>query len=45
MSSPAQGAPDSRGAARFVPLFVAIVVVEILTIAALYWFGRHFGPA
>ena len=23
-------------------LFVGIVLVEILTIAALYWFGRHF---
>jgi hypothetical protein len=34
-----------RGARRFIPLFVGIVLVEVLTIAALYWFGRYFGPA
>ncbi|MEO8481627.1 MAG: hypothetical protein ABI634_05405 [Acidobacteriota bacterium] len=34
-----------RGARRLVPLFVAIVIVEILTIAGLYWFGRYFGSA
>ena len=23
-------------------LFIAIVLVEAITIASLYWFGRHF---
>jgi hypothetical protein len=27
---------------RLAPLFVAIVAVEALTIAALAWFGRQF---
>ena len=27
---------------RLGPIFVGIVCVEVLTIAALYWFGRHF---
>jgi hypothetical protein len=42
MAPPTAG---DRGAARLRPLFTAIVLVEILTIAALYWFGRYFGPA
>jgi hypothetical protein len=45
---PREAAPDAdgdRGAARLVPLFVGIVVVEILTVVLLYWFGRYFGPA
>ena len=28
--------------ARLAPLFIAIVFVEAITIASLYWFGRHF---
>jgi hypothetical protein len=27
---------------RLAPLFVGIVLVEILTIAGLYWMGVHF---
>jgi hypothetical protein len=37
---PSRTDPDPP--ARLAPLFVAIVVVEALTIAALGWFGRHF---
>jgi len=33
---------DSDPPERLAPLFVAIVVVEALTIAALAWFGRQF---
>lgn len=41
---PLPAAPEERRAvARLAPLFVRILLVEALTIAALYWFGRHFG--
>jgi hypothetical protein len=43
--APVSEVAGDRGVGRLVPLFIGIVVVEILTIAALYWFGRHFGPA
>jgi hypothetical protein len=35
-------AHDRSDSARLSRLFVLIVVVEAATIAALYWFGRHF---
>ncbi len=35
----AQPPEDTSGLAR---IFVLIVLVEIVTIAGLYWFGRHF---
>ncbi|HVW03543.1 MAG TPA: hypothetical protein VHB78_00980 [Vicinamibacterales bacterium] len=47
MSAPVS--PDahdrSDDTSRLPRLFVLIVLVEAITIAALYWFGRHFGPA
>jgi hypothetical protein len=33
--------PEPREA-DFTRSYVLIVVVEILVVAALYWFGRHF---
>jgi hypothetical protein len=38
------GTTGTTGAAqeRLAPLFVGIVLVEILTIAGLYWMGVHF---
>jgi len=36
---------DGRDARRLLPLFAAIVLVEIVTVAALYWFGRYFGSS
>jgi hypothetical protein len=44
MSAAPEGG-DAGAARRLVPLFALIVVVEVVTVAALYWFGRHFGPA
>jgi hypothetical protein len=44
----ASGTPetgDSGEIRRLTPLFLLIVVIEVVTVAALYWFGRHFGPA
>jgi len=35
--------PAPAGAeSSLTPLFVAIVLVEAVTIALLYWFSRHF---
>lgn len=35
--------PDAEPAERrLTPVFILIVIVEALTIAALYLFGRHF---
>jgi hypothetical protein len=43
---PAPVSPDAHDrpddTSRLSRLFVLIVVVEAATIAALYWFGRHF---
>ena len=39
MTHPDDGAAVSSGLRRLFPL---IVLVEALTITALYWFGRHF---
>jgi hypothetical protein len=33
---------DPGGPNRLAPLFAAIVLVEAVVIAALWWFGRHF---
>jgi hypothetical protein len=44
MSAAPEGG-DAGAIRRFAPLFLLIVVVEVVTVAALYWFGRHFGPA
>lgn len=41
MSEPA-GANDRLDHQRLRPLFVLIVLTEILAITALFWFGRHF---
>jgi hypothetical protein len=41
MTEPAASPPDATSR-RLAPLFLAIVVVEAVTVAALYWFGRHF---
>jgi hypothetical protein len=45
MSVPDPATPpgDAGDHARLRPLFALIVFVEILSIAALYWFGHHFG--
>jgi hypothetical protein len=47
MSAPAAPeAPESAGLTpHLVGLFILIIVVEVATVAALYWFGRHFGPS
>jgi hypothetical protein len=44
MSFPSGGrAPEAATDGERLPrLFVLIVLVEAVTIAALYWFGRHF---
>jgi hypothetical protein len=44
MPSPSGGhAPEAQADGERLPrLFVLIVLVEAVTIAALYWFGRHF---
>jgi hypothetical protein len=34
------GAGESR---RLTPTFIGILLVEAASIAALYWFGVHFG--
>jgi hypothetical protein len=41
MSDPAP-ADSPEEPARLGRLFLMIVLVEALTIAALFWFGRHF---
>jgi len=33
---------DTAAPAGLRHLFLLIVIVEVLTIAALYWFGRYF---
>ena len=44
MTEPAASSPPhpSDSASGLAPLFVAIVVTEVLVIAALGWFGRYF---
>jgi hypothetical protein len=45
MTSPS-GPPEPQVHPRLTDssrLFALVVVVEILSIAALYWFGRYFG--
>jgi hypothetical protein len=34
--------PDGPADRPLAPLFVLIVIVEAITVAALYYFGRHF---
>jgi hypothetical protein len=41
-SVPASPRAPVNDDARLAPLFIAIVFVEAITIALLYWFGRHF---
>jgi hypothetical protein len=44
---PPPAAPETPGHPGATPalarLFVLIILVEIVTVAGLYWFGRHFG--
>ena len=40
--TPDRNEEDSRDHARLRPLFSLIVLVEVITIAALYAFGRYF---
>ena len=35
-------APDDSSGERLPLIFVGIVLVEVITIAGLYWFGVHF---
>jgi len=35
-------APDDSSGERLPLVFISIVVVEVITIAGLYWFGIHF---
>jgi hypothetical protein len=41
-SGPAAPPASVTDDARLAPLFIAIVIVEAITIASLYWFGRYF---
>jgi hypothetical protein len=44
MSEPPHAAPSAPvdNDPPLSSLFIAIVLVEAITIASLYWFGRHF---
>ena len=34
---------DTRGDASFSSTYVAVVVIEVIVLAALWFFSRHFG--
>jgi hypothetical protein len=34
--------PDDSAGERLPLVFISIVLVEVMTIAGLYWFGVHF---
>ena len=34
--------PDASAAERLPLIFISIVVVEVVVIAGLYWFGVHY---
>ncbi len=43
MSAPGPAATDDqRDGASFARTYVLVVLVEVLVVAGLYWFGRHF---
>ena len=33
---------DARGDSDLTRSYVTVIVIQILVMAALYWFGRHF---
>ncbi len=37
-----EGAPGQSHEADFTRTYVLVVIVEVVVVAALYWFGRHF---
>jgi hypothetical protein len=44
--NPQATAPPAEETARgpgLTPIFLAVVCVELVTLAGLYWLGRHFG--
>jgi hypothetical protein len=41
-TAPDDAAPDAVEEARFGRRVVVVFAVQIVTLAALYWFGRHF---
>ena len=42
MANPDGVIPGRQPETDFTRTYVLVVVVEILVVAALYWFGRHF---
>jgi len=43
MTQERAAAKPDEGEAGLPRLFLWILIVEAITIAGLYWFGRHFG--
>jgi hypothetical protein len=42
MPAPDRAEPGHHREADFTRTYVLVVVIQILVVAALYWFGRHF---
>lgn len=42
MPGPDRALPGPPPEADFTRTYVLVVIIEILVIGALYWFGRHF---
>jgi hypothetical protein len=42
MPGPGRALPGPHEEADFTRTYVLVVVIEILVVAALYWFGRHY---
>ena len=42
MAEPGGGASGRERETDFTRTYVLVVLVEILVVAGLYWFGRHF---
>jgi hypothetical protein len=42
MAEPDHAIPGRKRETDFTRTYVMVVIVEILVVAGLYWFGRHF---
>jgi hypothetical protein len=42
MAEPDRASPGRERETDFTRTYIMVVIVEILVVAGLYWFGRHF---
>jgi hypothetical protein len=42
MPGPDRALPGQQKETDFTRTYVLVVIIEVVVVAALYWFGRHF---